>query len=169
MKILMLLSLCFLSAQAFALDIGEESQAFCDSDQVKAQMGQKSSCRIVIGHRAAKENQGICVGVFKAAMKCQVIYVVNKQGSGMEIKCGTDLANPVLDQTIGATAQDYTVAAVVTRDNQSKVVMNKSGAHSLIEAGMVTLLTSSDEGQKEGRIILNLKTGPSELTNVQCQ
>lgn len=169
MKTLILLSLCILSVQAFALDIGEESQAFCESEQVMSQMGGKSSCRIVIGHRKAKEDQGVCLGTFKAAMKCQVIYVVTKDVTGLQIKCGTDLASPVLDQTVGATAQDYSVAAVVTRDDKSKVVINKSGSSSLIEAGMVTLLTSSNEGKKEGRIILNLKTGPSELTNVQCQ
>lgn len=169
MKILILIALCCLSAQTFALDIGEESQAFCDSEQVRAQMGSKSSCRIVIGHRAAKENQGVCVGTFKSAMKCQVIYVVSDKVSGLQIKCGTDLASPVLDQTVGATAQDYSVAAVVTRDDKSKVVINKAGNHSLIEAGLVTVLSSSDEGRKEGRVILNLKTGPVELTDVQCQ
>lgn len=168
MKTFIFFSLALLSLNSFALDLALEHQSLCESAEVKSMMGSKGACRIVFGTAQASEAQGVCLGKFRNAMPCRVTFLASAEMTGLQIICGTDFQKPALNQTVRAAASSYTVAAVINKENQSQVVINEKGSNTVLDSTVLSLVLSKQESITKGRIILNLKSGPEELSEVQC-
>jgi len=70
---------------------------------------------------------------------------------------------------IEASAVSYKVAAIVTKADNSQVVISDAGEHGILESGMLNITVSKYESTTSASISLNMKTGPEELTDVVCQ
>jgi hypothetical protein len=169
LKTFLISSLTLLSLQAFALDLGQKHQALCARAEVKAEMGEKGSCRVVMAIAKAESPDVVCSGKFKSVMPCLVSFKNAEQGSTIQIVCGFDAQNPALDQTVPVDPSKYTVSAVVTKQDQSHFVMNDKAVYTIIKSNVMSLVLASEDSKMSGSITLNLKTGPSDLTDVSCQ
>lgn len=169
MKILLLSLVTFLSVGALANDLAETHQRLCSSEAVKSQMGGNGVCRIVIGTSKPTEKTGSCTGKFRGVMPCQVDFNASENTATIHLVCGFDPKNPALDQVIEAGNYEYSVAAVVTKSDDTQVIVNDEGNHSILESGMMSIVLSKYDEGTSAIISLNMQTGPEELHEVECK
>jgi hypothetical protein len=168
LKILIISAVALLSFNTFARDMTEKHESFCETEEVKAVKGEKGSCRILLAPEPAQPGQGVCVGLFKGAIPCSVVYAFMKEGAAMQLVCG-DAKNPAIDQMMGAKAAGYSVSAIVTKEDGTDIILQDKGTHSVFEAGLVSLSLSKYDEKTSAEISINLRTGIAELTNVVCR
>lgn len=168
MKFLIASALAIFSLQALALDLGEKHAVFCSSAEVSSQKDQTDSCRITLGLLNATSLQGTCTGKFMDVIPCATLYVASAQGAAMQIICGADPQNPLLDQVVEAKPLSYNIAAVVSKADGSEVVVNDPALHTIFESSMMTLTLSKTQSAISGSVTLNMQSGEVQLTEVTC-
>lgn len=169
MKILLLSLATLLSMTAAAGDTAETHQRLCSSEAVMSEMGPNGSCRIVLGSSKSIANAGRCTGKFRGVMPCQVDFSTNAGAANIHLFCGFDPQSPALDQVIQASSYSYNVSALVTKADDSQVVINDTGKHSILESGIMSMILSKYDEVTSAKIILNMKTGAEELQQVECK
>jgi hypothetical protein len=154
---------------ASASDLAETHQRLCSSEAVKSEIGETGTCRIVIGASESIEKAGSCTGKFRGVMPCQVDFMTTDKVATIHLVCGFDPQNPALDQVIEAGNFDYNVVAVVTKSDDTQVLINDEGIHSILESGMMSIVLSKYDQVTSATVSLNMKTGPEELVEVVCK
>jgi hypothetical protein len=154
---------------ASAADLAETHQRLCTSEAVKSEVGENGACRIVIGTSKALDKAGSCAGKFRGVMPCQVDFTTTGKTAAIHLVCGFDPQNPALDQVVEASAFDYNVAAVVTKSDDTQVIINDVGNHSILESGMMSIILSKYDEETSATISLNMQSGPEELLEVDCK
>jgi hypothetical protein len=164
------LSLALLSSLAHA-DLALEHQKECETEEVKSLMGKSGSCRIVVAPKKI-EKQGYCAGILMESLPCVVSYISIKEGAAMNLTCGTDPDDPLINQNMPLEALGYNLALMIKNFNGDDVIRNDKNEYSLFSNDLVNMLVveSSRDGVavKTGGISMILETGPVALTNVTC-
>lgn len=160
--------LALFSLNSFALDLAEKHQSLCESAEVKEIIGEKGSCRIAISLSDVGDKQGVCIGKYMGVLPCSAIYISMPDVAGIKLVCG-DPEKPALDQIVAAQAKNYTVAAVVTKENAQETVINDPAIYTYFDSNLVKVVLSESESLASGTITLNLQTGPVDLSDVKCQ
>ena len=163
-KSIIALSVLTLSSFAHA-DLALELQA-------KNCANESSHCRVIVAPKKI-EKQGYCVGIFMKNLPCLVSYISVKEGAAMNITCGTDPQNPVLNQDMAAEAMGYNVATLTKNAAGEDVLRNDTNGYSMISNRMVevNLIDSDSNGilSTKGEIYLSLQMGRIPLTDVTCK
>ena len=150
-------------------DLAESHQKLCSSEAVKSQMGEKGDCRILIGTSRPTDKAGSCTGKFRGVMPCQVDFRTTDKTATIHLVCGFDPQNPALDQMVEASTFDYNVSAIVTKSDDSQMIINDIGIHSILDSGMMSIILSKYDEETSANISLNMQTGPEELLDVECK
>ena len=129
------------------------------------------SCRVIVAPKKI-EKQGYCVGLFMGQTPCVVSYISVKEGAAMNLTCGADPKNPILDQDMPAEVLGYNVATLISKVDGQDIVKNDPSDYIMISNRMVeVMITSLDNNgviTSSGQIQLSLQSGPVALTNVSC-
>lgn len=149
-------------------DQAENRQAICHSPQAKSLMGERGSCRVVIAPMKI-EKRGSCRGLFQSSLPCIVTFEANSTDSLMNILCGTDLSNPVLNQDLEAQILGYKTIAIAKDSEGIDHLISDHNTYSLITHPLVELQTIEDSMGVKGEITLALEQGSVNLTDVVCQ
>jgi hypothetical protein len=158
-----------LSVTASASDLAETHQRLCSSKAVKSEIGENGACRIVIGASKPANKAGSCIGKFRGVMPCQVDFMTSEKTAAIHLVCGFDPKSPAFDQVIEAGNFDYSVVALVTKSDDTQVMINDEGSHSILESDMMSIILSKYDEETSAIISLNMKTGPEELLEVECK
>ncbi len=165
---LLALSIALVSTIAHA-DLAEKFQVNCSTPEVLKMTGATGSCRIVIAPKKI-EKQGQCVGMFMGSLPCVVSYISVKEGSAMNLTCGTDPKAPVIDQDMAAEAIGYDVATLIKKADGQDVVQNDKNKYAQVSNNMVEVnLTETAAGLSTASVLITLQMGQVALTNVTCK
>lgn len=161
-----ILALSVLVATSFAhADLAEDLQRKNCSNESEA-------CRVIVVPKKV-ERQGYCVGVFMRSLPCVVSYISVKEGAALNLTCGTDPQNPVINQDMAAEAMGYNVATLISKADGNHIVKNDSNDYSIISNQMVEVkIVDTDVNgvvTTSGEIALTLQAGKVPLTNVTCR
>ena len=162
LKLSLILLSVFISTFAYA-DLAEFHQKNCDAPEAKKFIGTNGSCRIVIAPKAL-ETMGQCTGNVFGDTPCTVTYVSNKGGAAMNLTCGEDLKNPVINQDMDAKGVSYNVATILTKENQKETIVNDKNDYKIVSnPALKVILVGTDAS-----IILSLENGSVPFTDVKC-
>lgn len=161
-----ILAITFLAVSSLAhADLAEDLQK-----KNCANLG--DACRVIVAPKKI-ERQGYCVGIFMNKLPCVVSYISVKEGAAMNLTCGTDPENPVLNQDMAAEAIGYNVATLITQPDGKNNLNNDPNSYSMISNRMVeVMIVDNDENgvvTTTGEVSLSLQAGKVPLTNVTCK
>lgn len=167
---LVLLSFSFVVMADLAVDL----QRICQSPEVRSEIGTTGSCSVVIAPKKIKQS-GTCQGTFMTNLPCTIKYSVDEAGGFLNLICGTDLLNPVIEQEMEAKGLGLESAAIVRTEDGRTVVVNDKSSYSLVSNEMVemtfveTAKALFKGNSRSTTISINLQSGKSFLKNVYCR
>jgi hypothetical protein len=162
------LTLSLLSLNNPEMRIGEMSQDFCQTEEVLKKIGTLGACRMVIAPKKI-DRQGECTGIFAGSLPCIISFASDKSGSGLNIKCGTDMNNPSVDQNMEAEVSSFNVAAVFTLENGKTSILKDKSLYTTISNQMIEITISEFENKSEGIIFIYSQSEKQAFTNVSCR
>jgi hypothetical protein len=165
-KTLILSFIAILSTNALALDLAVKHESLCSSPAVKSEMGALGSCRIVVDLAPSEATTGSCTGKVFSAVPCSIAYSATEEGTNLRIKCGSSAEAPM---KIEAESLGYTVSAVVTKEDQTETIITDPAQYSYFESSLLSLALTKTELLTDAAITLNLKSGPTNLTEIVCK
>lgn len=129
------------------------------------------SCQVVVAPKKV-ERQGYCVGIFMGKLPCVVSYISVKEGAAMNLTCGTDPENPVLNQDMAAEALGFNVLTLISKDGKDSA-KNDPNSYTMISNRMVEVMIVDNDVNgvitSTGEVSLSLQAGKVPLTNVTCK
>lgn len=171
MKVFFVITLLILSANTHA-DLAQHFEAKCKTEENNLLMGPIGHCQIVLapfpGHR-----KGLCTGLYMGTLPCTITFVSNKSGSMLNLSCGANPMNLIINQDLSAEAIAFTVATMIKKsDGQDLIKLDKKEYFNISSSILdVTLSEANINNLKlvTGSISISLNDKPVALTNVNCQ
>lgn len=156
----------FVSSLALA-DLAEDHAKNCLRSDVKNLMGPNGSCRILITPKKIQKS-GSCSGVFQKNLPCVATFNSESKDSALNLKCGTDLANPILDQDMEAEFAGYNLTTIVKTSEGKDVVVEDRNQYSIVTNKMILIQLSQSDTADKARFTMDLENGQIDLEDVTC-
>lgn len=162
LKITLILLSALLSTFAYA-DLAEMHQQNCESEVAKKAMGKTGSCRIVIAPKPTTST-GRCTGNAFETIPCTLTYSSIGADAVMNLTCGEDPANPMINQDMQGRSVTYNVATIISKPGQKEAIINDPDEYKLVSNSVISLLQIGTASS----IVMYLENSSLSFTNVQC-
>ncbi len=163
----------FTLSQVAIADRGlDHDKEICQSPEVKALVGTKGLCNIVMAP-ASSALKGTCKGILMGQIPCVVSYdtSVATGQAGMKVFCG-EAQKPILEQKLMILSNVYQVKGIVRSAEGKFSVKKDSVTHGIIQSGLIEMMvseTSGDAPSKKAGIVFTIRDVPNAMTNVVCE
>lgn len=163
LKLTLILLSALISTFAYA-DLAEMHQQNCESEEAKQLMGGTGSCRIVIALKPLI-SAGRCTGTVFGTIPCIVTYISsNSAGASINLTCGEDISNPMINQDMDAKGRSYNVATIFTKPDQKETIINDGNDYKLVSSSALSLMLIGTSAS----IVMSLENGNVPFSNVNC-